>query len=279
MKRKLIITGLTCVSLLVSGICYSCSYQQKQQAELVTGTPEDGTGFAAQEATDLTGQQAGSRQAADGQDKSLVEEQDLGLEADKAKMDNLTGAGQTSPETMLTGIPEGTGMQSVIYVHVCGAVVHPGVYATAADARIVDVLELAGGLAEEAAGDYLNQAQQILDGQRIYVPTKSEVSSLTAGDHLNGGNYVTGGSYVTGGNYAAGGEAAVPEGKDSSLVNINTADVAQLMTLPGIGQSKADRIIEYRSANGKFKTIEELMKVPGIKEGSFRQISLKISVD
>lgn len=222
---------------------------------MVTGTPEGGTGFAAQEEADFTGQQDGRQQADGCQDSSQqgTSQQAAGQNgsgpADKTERDNL--------ESMPTEIPE----EKVIYVHVCGAVVHPGVYAATADARVVDALELAGGLTEEAAGEHLNQAQQILDGQRVYVPTKSEVGSLTAGEFVTGG------------------EAAIQEGGDASLVNINTADAARLMTLPGIGQSKADRIIEYRSTNGKFKTIEDLMKVPGIKEGSFRQISSKISVD
>jgi competence protein ComEA len=233
MKRKFIITGITCVFLLVSGICYSCSYQ-KQQAELESV-----------DTIDLAATQAAEPKDQDG----------LLLAENEMNEDNLL-----SPTSELDGKKEA----SVIYVHVCGAVSHPGVYVVEERARVIDALQLAGGLTKEAAGDYLNQAQPITDGQRIYVPTKSELDSLATSELVAGAVIGAEDNKAT---------------KNSSLVNINTADATQLMTLPGIGQSKANSIIEYRDANGAFKAIEDLMKVPGIKEGSFGQISDKISVN
>ena len=232
MKRKFIIIGITCVFLLVSGICYSCSYQKKQ-TELKSG-----------DTIELESQAA----EPENQDGLLLAENEM-------NEDNLL-----SP----TAVPAGEKKADVIYVHVCGAVIQPGVYVVEESARVIDALQLAGGLTKEAAGDYLNQAQPITDGQRIYVPTKAELESLATSDLVAG---------------AAAGSADNKETKNTSLVNINTADAAQLMTLPGIGQSKANSIIEYRDANGVFKAIEDLMKVPGIKEGSFSQISDKISVN
>ena len=233
MKRKMVITGLTCMFLLVSGICYSCSYQ-KEQSEL-----------NAADAVDL---EAG--------DPEIEGQEGLILSDSETKEDNQPSISVVPEEEY-----EAAG---VIYVHVCGAVFHPGVYEADESARVVDALELAGGLTKDAAGDYLNQAQPITDGQRIYVPTEAELDNLTADEIVSGEG------------------AAVEEtkdNKDTSLVNINTADAAKLMTLPGIGQSKANSIIEYRNANGSFKVIEDLMKVTGIKEGSFGQISDKISVN
>jgi competence protein ComEA len=229
LKRKIIITGSICVFLLVSGICYSCTYQ-KEQSKL-----------NAEDAVDLEDQES-----EDENQEGLI------LSETRAVEDN-----QRSPTT----VPDPVDETRVIYVHVCGAVNHPGVYAVKDSARVVDALEVAGGLTKDAAGDYLNQAKPITDGQRIYVPTESELNNLTADEFVSGQ------------------EAAMGERQETSSININTADAAQLMTLPGIGQSKANSIIEYRNTNGTFKVIDDLMKVPGIKEGSFEQISDKISVN
>ncbi len=235
MKRKIIITGLTCVFLLVSGICYSCTYQ-KQQSELIA---EKAVDLEVQGSVDET------QESEDANREGLILS-----ETDTIEDNQHSPAGPNQGEEA-----------DIIYVHVCGAVARPGVYAIKDSARVVDALELAGGLTKAAAGDYLNQAKPITDGQRIYVPTESELSNLSVDEFVSGQ------------------DAAVEARQDTSLININTADAAQLMNLPGIGQSKANSIIEYRNTNGTFKVIEDLMKVPGIKEGSFNQISDKIFVN
>lgn len=131
---------------------------------------------------------------------------------------------------------------SEIYVYVCGHVVTPGVYRLAADARICDALKMAGGVSDDGNPEALNQAEQMSDGQTIYVPGIGE-------------------------------EVSQPETTaDDGLIDINTADRESLMTLPGIGESKADVIIRYREEHGSFKTIEELMEIPGIKEGVFNKM-------
>lgn len=243
MRRKILITGLTCVFLFVSGICYSCSYGQKEQSAYDTADTEKNTDFGALEKLD----------------KAASEK--LILSDEESEEDKSEEPDQTTMNLSPTALPEEAKEKGIIYVHVCGSVKHPGVYATDVDSRVVDALELAGGLTKDAAGDYLNQAQRITDGQRVYVPAKSELDSLTIDDYVIGGE-----------------AASLEESKDASLININSADANQLMTLPGIGQSKANSIIEYRNVNGTFKTIEDLMNVPGIKEGSFHQISDKITV-
>ena len=152
-----------------------------------------------------------------------------------------------------------------IYVHVCGAVIDPGVYRIESGARLVNLIELAGGLTGDADGDYINQAMLVEDGQRIYIPTRDEVNSLSEGDNITT-------VYITG-DIGENQQDTVP------LIDINQADEEAFMSLPGIGQAKASNIMTYRSKKGKFKTIEELMNIPGIKEGLFQQISSYITVD
>lgn len=115
-----------------------------------------------------------------------------------------------------------------------------------------EAIEAAGGAADDADLQQLNLADQLTDGQRIYVPAEGE----TAADP----------EYT---------EDEVSNG----LVNINTATAEQLQTLPGIGQAKANAIVAYRENNGNFSSIEDLRKVPGIKEGVFGQIQSLICVN
>lgn len=136
-----------------------------------------------------------------------------------------------------------------ICVYVCGNVVSPGVYEIASGMRVADAIDLAGGVLEVADETVLNLADYVTDGQRIYVPNKEEAAS---------GNY----------EQDAGG----------GLVNINTAGVNELTTLPGIGQSRAESIISYRENNGKFQSIEDIMNISGIKQAAFSKIKDYICV-
>ena len=139
---------------------------------------------------------------------------------------------------------------SVICVYVCGAVAAPGVYELAADARIGDALEAAGGMTEEAADTWLNLAEHMKDGQKIEVPDREQAEEL----------------------------ADEAQQQESSLVNLNTAAAEELMSLTGVGQSKAEDILNYREQHGGFQTIEELMQIPGIKERVFEKIKDQITV-
>ena len=136
-----------------------------------------------------------------------------------------------------------------IYVYVCGHVNQPGVYALDNGARICDALEKAGGTLEDARAEALDQAVCVADGQTIYVPGMEDTQEDTQ------------------------------SGKESDgLVNINQAGEEELMTLPGIGQSKAAVIIQYREEHGGFQSTEELMNIPGIKQGVFDKIKNSIKV-
>ena len=135
-----------------------------------------------------------------------------------------------------------------IYVDLKGAVKHPGVYALDQGSRVFDLLEMAGGLTEDAAERALNQAQLLVDQQSLYVPTIEEWQADSQGPQAN----------------VVRSQAPLVSSPNSGKVNINQADLAQLETLPGIGAKKAQAIIDYRTANGSFHSLEDLGKVKGI---------------
>ena len=137
-----------------------------------------------------------------------------------------------------------------IWVYVCGEVRDPGVYELPEGSRITDAVEAAGGMTGDAAETYLNLAETVSDGQKIEVPSVEMAQTL---------------------------EEAAAEGT-SGFVNLNRATEAELMTLSGIGESKAKEIIRYRESKGGFQKPEDLMNIPGIKEGVFNKIRDQITV-
>lgn len=148
--------------------------------------------------------------------------------------------------------------ETPVCVYICGEVVHPGVYELPSGSRLYEAVNLAGGLTEEAEEAALNQAETVSDGQMIYVPGTQEAASSTVKE--------------------ASGSAAA-QGRGQGRVNINTADLAELMTLNGVGESRAESIIAYREQNGGFKAVEDIMKVTGIKEGLYEKIREQIAVN
>lgn len=144
-----------------------------------------------------------------------------------------------------------------IYVYVCGHVFSPGVYKLSTGSRIYDAIDLAGGITDDGRPEALDQAKPVSDGQTIYVPGLDEewtgVNSLER-------------------------EESAFSPNDEGTVNINSASKEVLMTLPGIGESKADDIIRYREETGGFKSIEDIMKIQGIKEGVYNKIKDRISI-
>lgn len=126
-----------------------------------------------------------------------------------------------------------------IWVHICGAVASPGVYELPVGSRINDAVLEAGGFDEEADREIVNLVEEIIDGQQVRIP------------------------FI--------GERQVNTG--SGLIDINSATAEQLCQIPGIGESRAEAIIKYRDANGGFECPEDLMQVPGIKEGIYARVS------
>ncbi|MBR5712459.1 MAG: helix-hairpin-helix domain-containing protein [Lachnospiraceae bacterium] len=137
----------------------------------------------------------------------------------------------------------------------CGQVVEEGVFFVVKGARIADAVDAAGGFTDDAAVRALNLAMPVTDGMQIYVPTVEEAET---------GRYRPPNAEV--------GEAV-------RLVNINTADAATLMTLPGIGEQKAKDIVAYRSAHGKFAEASDIMNVSGIKSAVFERIKDQICTE
>ena len=162
-----------------------------------------------------------------------------------------------------------------LVVHICGAVSAPGVYELPAGSRIIDAVEAGGGFLPEADEACCNLAEAIEDGCQIYIMTKTE-SCFDGQTEKKAGIQTSpdGDMQTTDRNVRSNSAPAL----DSGLVNLNTADVAALMTLPGIGESRAKAIISYREQHGAFVKIEDIMKISGIKEAAFSKIKDKITV-
>ncbi len=144
--------------------------------------------------------------------------------------------------------------EAPIVVYVSGAVLAPDVYQLPPSARLKDLVVAAGGLSADAAPELINLAERLTDGQHIHVPRQGEAP-------------------------AAGEPAGVASADQASaLIDINSASAAELDELAGIGQAIAERIIEYRSANGPFKAPEDLRNVKGIGPALFDKIADQITV-
>lgn len=160
-----------------------------------------------------------------------------------------------------------------IYIHVCGAVNSPGVVKVPAGSRVYEAIEQAGGLSQDADSRYINQARLLSDGEQICVPTCDETASVSLylAENVSGDG--------EGRSDTEGAQKGASSGTDAEgRVNINTADSALLQTLTGIGESRAEAIILYRETNGPFETIEDIMKVTGIKNALFNNIKDDITV-
>lgn len=144
------------------------------------------------------------------------------------------------------------------YVDIKGAVVSPGVYEVSDDMRVLDVVKLAGGLTEASDDKKVNLAEKLIDQMVIYIPEIGE----------EGFELVT---------QVSTGDKSITE-QDSKLININTSSASELQSLNGVGEKKAEKIIQFREENGSFKTIEDLKKVDGIGEKTFDSLKSQITI-
>ncbi|MDR0300495.1 MAG: helix-hairpin-helix domain-containing protein [Streptococcaceae bacterium] len=150
-----------------------------------------------------------------------------------------------------------------IVVDVKGAVKNPKVYTVSANLRVNDVVQMAGGFTDEADQKSINLAEKLKDGQVIYVATIAEKVQSVISSSNSDNSLGTSKSPST----------------STGKININTADLSQLQSLSGIGQKKAQDIIDYRTQNGPFKSIEDLGNVSGFGEKSLDKIKDSITVD
>lgn len=157
-----------------------------------------------------------------------------------------------------------------IFVQIAGAVKTPGVYEMNDGDRVFQVIEKAGGLSDDAYESSVNQAKKVSDGDfiRIYTKTEAEIymKDGTLAGLIEDGS--SDGTLSEEGTSDAG----------TNLINLNTASKEELMTLPGIGATRADDIIAYRSDNGAFKSIDDIKNISGIKEKAFTKIKDLITV-
>ena len=151
-----------------------------------------------------------------------------------------------------------------VIIHIAGAVKNPGVYQLKPTDRIVDAVKIAGGATEEANLDLINLAALLKDGQKIIIPYKTynETEEVNSANTYSHGASVTSSSPVS----------------SSEKININTANLAMLQTLSGIGPVLSERIIEYRNQNGLFGVIDDIKDVSGIGEKKFEGIKELICV-
>lgn len=232
MKVKIIVIGIVCGCCIIAGISYYVLYSSKQKANYFE--------------TSLVNNSSSTS------DQNNI----------ATKAEHLTENDIVVSETNLSHKTEEENSDKSIFVHICGAVLNADVYCVKEGSRVIDVIKLAGGLRKDAAGEYINQAQIISDGQRIYIPSKEEVMDLTPIAIIEENN-----------------DGTSAKNAENSLININQANLNELMKLPGVGQAKANSIIEYRDSNGYFQKTEDIMKIPGIKEGLYQKIAYLITVN
>lgn len=168
------------------------------------------------------------------------------------KEESVEGTTVVETTTLAEKTEVSTTQETVIFVDIKGAVKNPGVYQMKVGDRVKDALDAAGGLTEEADSQKVNLAKRLEDQMAIVVPkVGEEAEEIPAG---------------------ATSKEEAKEGK----VNINTATVEELKTLKGVGEKKAEAIIEYRKKNGSFQTKEDLMKVRGIGKKLFESFQERI---
>lgn len=237
-NKKLVISILTAIFIGVTGFIYSLGAVSTPGKEIIVTKDalesENETKTAMQQ-TDQTDQTEQSGQ--------------------------IEHSGQSVTGSTETGGRSGENSTD-IYVHICGAVRHSDVYVLPSKSRLIDGVKLAGGFTKGAAKSEVNQARELVDGERVYIPTLEEVKS-GSGAITNAATKSQEGSRAP----------------DSGKININQAGKEELMTLPGIGEAKATSVITYREQNGSFRSIEELKNIEGIKEGVFRKIQSFITIN
>lgn len=176
-----------------------------------------------------------------------------------------------------------------IYVEVKGAVNHPGVFEVNENNIINDVIALAGGLKNNAYTDNINLSKKVSDELVVYVFTKEEYKKNSSSNNTHTNTSSTSSSKesyqideATKNNISiitsSNSETTTSQDTTSKLININTASAQELTSLPGIGETKANNIVSYRTENGYFKTIEDLKNVSGIGDATFEQLKDYITV-
>ena len=264
------VTLILCGTLFLTGLtgCKSREAQflidglQEAKAEVDAESLEEKTsGQKSKKDTDEKKADTEDRQNDDGSSAESWKKQAESDGSDAGNGTEINSTGETQPE--------------MIYVDVCGAVANPGVFQLAVGSRVFQAIEAAGGYLPEAVQNCVNRAGVLTDGQQLYILTQEEMEQqgLDPAEMAGASDGQMNGSAGTGQNTGIAAQA-----QQDNRININTADETQLTTLTGIGATRAQAIIAYRQENGPFATIEEIMNVQGIKEGTFAKIKDEIVV-
>jgi competence protein ComEA len=166
------------------------------------------------------------------------------------------------------GVPATASSASEMAIYVCGAVKNPGVYMFAPGKRVVDAIARAGGALADADIEQINLAQPLNDAMKVIVPRKGQVLAIetaTSPDStaLGGGHH----------RHSRGGSRGAHKLTAGQTLDVNTASSEELVQLPGVGPSLAQRIVDYRLANGPFQTVDDLQNVPGIGPSKFDRLA------
>ena len=167
-------------------------------------------------------------------------------------------------------------VSDIVHIYICGAVINPGIYTSNSGCYLYEIIDMAGGLTEDAPVEYINMVYSFTTDESVYIPFATEDLSSFRSDIIRQEytDFVTDSSGTVNN---ASGDFADNTSDTAGLVNINTASREELMTLPGIGEVTAGAIIAYREVSA-FNTIEDIMNVSGIGEEKFNRIRELICV-
>lgn len=186
---------------------------------------------------------------------------------DQVMQSSISSSGATTNTNAVTS-SSSTTVSKTVTCDISGAVKHQGVYTLKNGARLQELIEAAGGTTARAQLKAINRATLLKDQDKIHIPYKGEKVE----------NVATTGSADNSQNSGSTSSSSPSNQGDGTKINLNTANVAELQKLTGIGQKKAEQIIAYREQNGSFKKIEDLMQVSGIGEKTFASLKDQLAV-
>lgn len=267
-KRKQLADRIRQAGMMFTLLIVLCGCTKKEEILLLSGEhaagTSDGQSVIREDAGGHTAPETETGRTAAEESRQVQDGESQGTEAESVLVDAV------NPQT------------GVIYVHVCGAVENPGVYELEAGSRVYEAVQQAGGFADSAEQNYVNQAQVLEDGVKLVIPTREEAAaaqddaseeSNALQDRAQDGSGIAGGAEREIG--IVGGARSDGQGGDAASdgrININTASEAQLCEIPGIGATRAAAIAAYRESHGAFGKPEDIMNVNGIKEGMYEKI-------
>lgn len=202
-------------------------------------------------------------------DRKLLQQEEQEIKKQEAR-ETETEQIEKSPEKVTESNKKEESEKQEIWIDVSGAVKNPGVYQLQGNARVFEAVNAAGGFTEEADTMWLNQAAVVTDGQKLQVYTKAETQEMKDRGLQADIDAVQQEEAGT-----------VQEGKSASngKINLNTASLAELQEIPGIGEVRAQAILDYREEAGGFQSIQQIQEVPGIKGKTFEKIEEHITVE